>query len=54
MGPEFEAIAEVVERWEPGVAVVESDGEVAVAVASEVDGVLVVEVESVAAPVVCG
>jgi hypothetical protein len=57
MGPEWEAIAELVEQWEPGVAVVEEDGEVAVAVASDVDGVLTVEVGLVAAevvePVVC-
>lgn len=44
--PEFEAIAEVVEAWEPGVAVVGD----AVATAQDVDGVLTVEVETVQQP----
>lgn len=50
MGAEWQAVAELVEQWAPGVAVVEHDGEVAVAVAQDVGGVLVVEVDTVNEP----
>ena len=43
---EWEAAAEVIEAWRPGVAVAGD----AVAVATEVDGVLVVEVDTVNEP----
>lgn len=43
---ELEAIAALVERWEPGLEVVEADGEVVVASADTIDGVLHVRAES--------
>lgn len=44
MGAEWQAVAELVEQWEPGVVVVDTPLGSAVGIATVVDGVLIVEV----------